>query len=128
MLVIRNGYAAGWNCSERCTRARGERMVELGLWIRWFDEHGEHVGYLVTAERAREEKLPSQASSCCITRHEMELVAGLHGKSRTVGLNEIQREERMKVIRAKTGRQVSPEDAVERALAKLEAFRETRLR
>ncbi len=73
---------------------------------------GNHVGYQVLANLTKDEDLPSGASSSSITASECELNCG---KSRTVGLPEDKRISR----RTRMGRALPPEDAVERAQAKV---------
>lgn len=113
--------AAGWDCESFTTRERGERMVLRGLWRRQEDAGGRLTGYVVLASAPGiDVHMGGHAESPAnLTVREMELAAGVYGRSRTLGMTEVQRERRMWAAQERTGRMPRAEDAVERALAKV---------
>jgi hypothetical protein len=80
-----------------------------------------HVARYVAAAEAGVQS-GSEASATCLTSGEMKAIAGCFGPSRTEGLPEYARLERVRRAAA-GGRRAEMEDAVERAKAKLEAYR-----
>jgi hypothetical protein len=106
----------GWRVIRRVSQARGERKLALGEWREVHDEYGNLQGYQVLATFKTDLDLPSGASSTSITVSECELNAGLRGKSRTYGLDE---DERLSRRNQQTGKALPPEDAIERARAKV---------
>jgi hypothetical protein len=109
----------GWRVIRRVTAAQGVAKLAAGQWREVFDEYGNHWGYQVVANFRTDQELPSGASSSSITVREMLLNAGVffpNGKSRTAGMTEDKRISRKHPI---SGKKLAPEDAVERARAKV---------
>lgn len=98
--------------------ATGEAMVAAGKLRRIVDDAGRHIGYQ-PASAAPEPKPSERLDAASITRAEIEANAGLRGKSRTRGLPERLRTER---VHPKSGRLMPEEDFVERAQRKVEAW------
>lgn len=109
----------GWRVIRRVTLACGTYKAISGQWREVHDEHGNHWGYQVVANFKTDAELPSGASSSSITVREMELNAFTvlkYGKSQTAGMSE---DDRISRRHYKSGRKLAPEDAVERAVAKV---------
>lgn len=116
--------ALGWRVIRQVTPAEATKKVASGQWREVFDEHGNFWGYQVLANFKTDSDLPSGASSTSITARECELNAGLGGRSRTMGMIEADRISRR---HPKMGKALPPEDAVERAIAKVKEFGKSRI-
>lgn len=86
-------------------------MVEKGLWRRVVNEVGQLIGYQPVAAEPKT-IMPSDGSRAALGAAETKAIAGLMGKSRTAGLSDAQRRER---IHPKSGRLLPEEDFIERA-------------
>ncbi len=98
--------------------AQGEEMMAQGKWRDVYDEAGNHIGYQVIANYKSDSEILSGSTSISITVRECELNAGLRGKSHTAGMSEEKRMSR----RSASGKVLPPEDAVERARAKVKLW------
>ena len=103
--------------------AEAELFEALGVWRREYDKTtGELKGYRVVG--AEVEKVDSNLrhieTQPTISRTEMEMIAGCHGRSKTYGLRELDRLQRIK-----DGE--DPEDDIERATAKYRVYRHPRV-
>jgi len=105
----------GWRVIYHVSKPQAAAKLASGEWREVYDEHGNFMGCQVLATFKQDEELPSGASSSSITVSECELNAGLGGRSHTVGMPEDRRISR----RNQVGRALPPEDAVERAQAKV---------
>lgn len=109
----------GWRVIRRVSFREGETRVGVGEWRRVLDgTTHEHIGYQIcTPEMSRGDyELPTIFSPASISVREMQVNAGLFGRSRTEGLSEDRRLARR-----------NPEDRVERAHAKVVEFGKRRL-
>jgi len=114
--------ALGWRVIRTVRQCQGAKKVQLGEWRMVLNELGEHIGYQVLANFRTDRDLPSGASSTSITVTEILLNALTifrDGRSRTKGLSEEKRITRHRHI---DGKALPPEDAVERAQAKVAAW------
>src|SRR5581483_2689764 len=117
LLVFSANMTLGWRVTRRIDFASGERQVERGELQRVFDEFHVHIGYQPVRELQTDRDLPSRQSSSSISVGEMEVNAGLDGFSRTEGLNEHRRVERM-------SRGLAPEDYIERVMEKVRLWKQ----
>jgi len=106
----------GWRVIRQVSQAQALKKLACGQWRAVNDEQGNFLGYQVLATFKTDNELPSGASSTSITVNECELNAGLRGKSRTWGMNE---EDRISRRHPTSGKALPPEDAIERAIAKV---------
>lgn len=109
----------GWRVVRRVSGAQGEEMLARGQWRDVYDASGNHIGYQVIASYKTDLEILSGSSSCSITAREIELNAGLRGRSRTAGMSE---EQRISRRAPRTGSPLPPEDAIERAIAKVKEW------
>ena len=116
----------GWRVIRTTTPRKAAEKLASGEWSEVYDEHGNLLGCQMLASFTKEDDLPSNPSSTDITAWESKLNAGLSGKSRTDGLPE---EERISLFRkTKDGLvKIAPEDAIERAQAKVRELAHHRL-
>ena len=121
-------YAAetllGWRVMRYVLFVRGEDMVAAGKWREVYDEQNNHIGFQEMPGRQRDEQKLSMQSSTGLVAHDIVLNAGRAfkgGKSRTVGLTEDQRLNR---VHGQTGKPLPPEDAVELVEAKVRIWPE----
>lgn len=116
----------GWRVIKLVTAAEAQGALEQGLWREVYDEQGNLAGYQIKANFQTDDDLPSGWSSCAISENEMDLNAGAafkHGRSKTAGMPEDLRVARRHIHGKKaTGKALPPEDAVERALAKVKLW------
>jgi hypothetical protein len=112
-----------WRVIRQVSFAEGERKCAAGEWCRVNDGFGNHVGFQILANFKKDEELPSGASSTSITVRECQLNAGLGGLSRTAGMIEEKRISRKNQF----GKPLPPEDAIERAQAKVKECAEHRI-
>lgn len=105
----------GWRAIRKVTAAQAIDAMEAGRWREVVDEDGQFAGYQINsspmADVARE-------SSRSISKNELELNAGAHmkdGHSRTIKLPEDRKLGRI-------AKALQPEDAVERAIRKVESW------
>lgn len=110
----------GWRVIKMVSAQLAMAKLALGVWREVHDEHGSFQGCQVLATVKSDSELPSGASSTSITVNECELNAGLGGKSRTAGLSEDKRISRFRT----DGKALPPEDAIERAEAKVREWTE----
>jgi len=82
------------------------------------DEHQNFLGYQLISNFKTDNDLPSGVSSTSITVTECVLNAGLGGYSRTLGMGEEERISR----KSREGKQLPPEDAIERAIEKVKEW------
>lgn len=116
----------GWRVIRHVSGAQGEEMVARGKWREVYDEQNNHVGYQIVASwKSDLEILSGGPSPNSITKREVEMNAGLYGRSRTQGMPE---ESRVARFDSRTGKPLPPEDAIERAVAKVAEFGRMRLR
>jgi hypothetical protein len=111
----------GWRVIKLVTAAEVKDALDRGLWREVYDEHGDLAGYQIKTNFQTDDDLPSGWSSCAISENEMDLVAGTKfskGRSRTQGLPEAKKMAR----KDQNGKALAPEDAVERAVAKVKAW------
>jgi hypothetical protein len=108
----------GWRVIYMVSALKAAERLAAGVWREVYDEYGSFWGCQVVANFGKDEAILSGASSTSITVSELELNAGLRGKSRTVGLSE---EQRIARINGK-GKPLPPEDAIERAQAKVKQW------
>lgn len=113
----------GWRVIGTTTRERGREKLVSGEWREVYDEHGNFWGYQVLANFKKDEDLPSGTTSTSITVLECILNAEGLRASRTAGLPEEKRISR----KSKCGVPLPPEDAIERAVAKVAEFGRNRL-
>jgi hypothetical protein len=121
-------YAAettlGWRVVRQIPLAEAERKVELGVFVRVYNEQFECVGYQVIDSRPTDEKLPSRQSSSSISASEIQanaLVIFPGGSSRTERMSEERRVSRRHPI---SGNALPAEDFVELATGKVRAWLE----
>jgi hypothetical protein len=121
----------GWNCIRMVTWSQGVDKVTQGKW-KLHELNGEPWYFQIRANFEAEGELPSGASSTSITVRECQLNAGiietrrgviLAAKSRTASMTEEQRISR----KNKFGEPLPPEDAIERAQAKVKECAEHRI-
>jgi hypothetical protein len=118
----------GWRATRWIHPDEGERKVAIGQLRHVLDPSGKLIGYQMAEGMPRDENMPSRRAPVSLSVHDMELIAGQtfpKGKSKTAGLPEDLRISRVHPL---SGRALPPEDDVERAVAKLGAYAETRLR
>jgi hypothetical protein len=122
-LVFAACTTLGWQVVRRLTFAKGEAMANAGVYARVYDEvTGLQIGYQIAKEPATDKDIPSQPTQAVISISELEANAGVRGRSRTAGLPEHKRLERAKRTSRKTGKLLLPEDAIERATAKVRVY------
>lgn len=104
----------GWRVAREISFAQGEAKCVSGEWDRVRDDYGNLSGYSMRVSVKTDQDLPGGATSTSITVREVLMSAGVFGKSRTMGMTEEQR------ITRRDGRKfLPPEDAIERATAKV---------
>jgi len=113
----------GWRVIRQVSCSEASEKLATGEWREVYDEHEKFLGCQVLANFKKDEDLPSGATSTSITVWECMLNAGLGGKSHTAGLPE----ERKVSRKTRFGKALPPEDAVERARAKVAEFGRHRL-
>lgn len=113
----------GWRVIRQVSRAEAAEKLGRGEWREVYDEHGNFRGCQALISFKKDEDLPSRRTAPSITVKECLLNAGLCGKSRTAGMTEEQRISR----KSPFGRPLPPEDAIERAQAKVVEFGRIRL-
>lgn len=113
----------GWRVIRMVSPTKAAEKLARGEWREVRDEHGAFIGCQILASCAKEKDLPSRASASAITVRESELNAGLGGASRTIGLPEEKRIARSNPF----GHPLPPEDAIERAIAKVREYGNRRL-
>src|SRR6185437_11077346 len=110
----------GWSIIRRVSFDKGESKVAAGVWRRVNDSTGNHIGYQMVGAAGRVDRdLPSRPQPVSITAEQSEKNAGaafVLGQSRTVGMSEERRMERV-------ARKLDPEDAMERLQMKIAVFR-----
>lgn len=123
--LFRAQTTLGWSVARNISDADGRRGVASGSMREVFDEITHLcIGYqmLAVSEQRGDQDLPSVTSTASISRFEMEVNAGLLGRSRTAGLTEAQRLERAAQRDERSGEYLTPEDVVERVQAKVLIF------
>lgn len=130
LLFQWSAAASGWRVTKSITDEQFENMRRRGHRFEPIHEWGTNriVGWQPSNLCGPDQELPSSDTRASITPMEMDLIAGqafLGGRSKTMGLGE---ELRINRVHPLTGHALPPEDAVERAVGKLNVFRETRLR
>ena len=131
--VLLFGWSAGesgWRVTKSITQERFDQLKRRGHQFTPIHEWGTErvLGYQPTNVVGADYELPSRETRGSITSAEMDLIAGqafTGGRSRTMGLPE---ELRINRVHPLTGHALPPEDAVERAVGKLDMFEEARLR
>lgn len=107
-----------WRVAREVSFASGEAKCASGEWGRVRDAHDNLAGYQVLASSFKsEESLPCGATSTSISVRELLMSAGCFGKSRTMRMTEEQRLARHAPFDPE--KLLPPEDAVERAIAKV---------
>jgi hypothetical protein len=113
----------GWRVVRMVSPALAAEKLARGVWREVRDEAGGFLGCQILLSCEKEKDLPSRASASAITVRESELNAGLGGQSRTIGLPEDKR-----ICRHdQYGHPLPPEDAIERAIAKIHEYGQRRL-
>ena len=114
----------GWRVIRHVPATEAREKLATGEWREVYDEHQSFLGCQILANFKVDQELPSGASSTSITVRECLLNAGIREtsrgvvlglKSRTAGMTEDERISR----KNKFGKPLPPEDAVERARAKV---------
>jgi hypothetical protein len=131
--VLLFGWSAaesGWRVTKSITRERFDQLQRRGHRFEPIHEWGTErvIGYQSTNVVSSDHDLPSAETRAAITPAEMDLIAGqafAGGRSRTMGLPE---ELRINRVHPLSGHALPPEDAIERAVGKLDVFQGTRLR
>jgi hypothetical protein len=121
--------ALGWRVIDQVTGTLAAQKLAAGKWREVFYEDESFAGYQVVSATTSGKKVPSrEGSPPTITLAEVQMNAGLYGRSRTLGMPEWKRAIRH-VIRkgpdgAKydTGKIAEPEDAIERAIEKVKLW------
>jgi hypothetical protein len=108
----------GWRVIGTTNSGAATEKLANGEWREVYDEYGNFWGYQVLATFKKDEDLVSGATSTSITVSECLLNAGLGGRSRTARLPE----EKKIARRDRWGHALPPEDAIERAVAKVAEF------
>jgi len=121
-----NTALTGWAVHSRCSKEERDRLVDLGLAVEEPDQFGYPRGYRLLGEQKTVanpgREILSSPTPQLMNVSEIQLIGGQafrDSKSRTKGLpwDDVRRLTRV----SKNGRALPPEDAVERAIAKLEA-------
>lgn len=113
----------GWRVIRVVSVMVAAEKLARGEWRQVYDEFGNFVGCQVLASFQSDLELPSGATATSITALESQLNAGCFGRSRTVRMSEEDRISR----HSRNGKALPPEDAIERAIAKLMEFGKRRL-
>ncbi len=120
-----NLYAAnatlGWRVIDQVTGTLAAQKVAAGKWREVLFEDESFAGYQVVSATTSGKKVPSrEGSPPTITLAEVQMNAGLYGRSRTLGMPEWKRSLR----RAKYDKDkiLAPEDAIERAIEKVKLW------
>jgi hypothetical protein len=115
----------GWRVIRYVNFAKGLERAAKGEWALRNDEQGNPWYFQIVASFKTDQDLPSGATSSSITSRECMLNAGviekrngviLGAKSRTMRMTE---DERLSQPKRPNGRVPPPEDAIERAIAKV---------
>jgi hypothetical protein len=110
----------GWRIVRQVTPEFAYKKVLDGQWREAFDDCGNFLGCQVIAAIGIDRELSDEEESAStITAHENRLNAGLDGRSRTIGMSEDRRITRR---HPKTWSALPPEDAIERAIAKVQQW------
>ena len=120
-LVYTGDTTFGWRIIRATSFVKGEALVDQGVYIRLYDAlTGQHLGYGVRESRGPVAELNSSHTSPALTRFDSEAIAGLYGKSKTIGMSE-----ELRLLRRcpRTGKQLAPEDFIERAIARAKEYR-----
>jgi len=116
--------ALGWRVIGHTTVVRAAERVVRGHWREVFYSDGSLAGFQILATFKTEYELQSNGfSPCTISESESDLNAGTkfkHGKSQTVGRPEWKRISRH--ARYDDRKILAPEDAVEKAIAKVKQW------
>lgn len=123
-LLFDGNIALGWRVTRRISQADGDRMVVTGHARLVNDHNGQHIGYQMQqpSPMVKNGGAIANPTPVMLTVREMDLLAGRgfrFGRSRTEGMNEAQRLTRVHPF---TRKLLPPEDEIERAAAKLQAF------
>lgn len=106
----------GWRVIRSVSVGVAREKVALGEWREVIQDWNGALAYQMVATFKSEKDLPSGASSSSITVRECMMNAGLMGDSHTMGMPE---ERRISRRHPMNGRALPPEDAMERARAKV---------
>jgi hypothetical protein len=126
MPVYSQTTTLGWKQEASISVTRAEAYCSQGIMRRVVNEAGKHIGYQHYISEPQSSDIPGFTSPPAITAREMQIFAGQHflrGGSRTVGLIE---DDRLNRTNQKTGQHLPEEDAVERVVAKVAAWKGTR--
>jgi len=104
----------GWRVVRYVSIAFGMLRVKRGEWRIEPERNGHLGGFQILENGLGDFEVESKRGSTTINAHEVQLVAGLFGQSRTVGLSEDERISR----RARDGRALEPDDDIEKACGK----------
>jgi hypothetical protein len=111
----------GWRVIDQVAGSLAAQKVASGKWREVFYEDGSFAGYQVTAAATSGKKVPSRdGSPPTITLTEVQMNAGLYGRSRTLGLPEWKRKRRH--AKYDDRKILAPEDAIERAITKVKLW------
>jgi hypothetical protein len=113
--------ALGWRVIDQVTGTLAAQKLAAGKWREVVYEDESFAGYQVVSAATSGKKVPSrEGSPPTITLAEVQMNAGLYGRSRTLGLPEWKRKRR----RAKYDEDkiLAPEDAIERAIVKVKLW------
>jgi hypothetical protein len=113
----------GWRVIRQASQDEAQKKLATGEWREVQDEAGNFIGCQVLANFKKDEDLPSGASSTSISPRECLLNAAGLRESRTANLPE----ERKISRKSRFGKALPPEDAIERAVAKVREFGAHRL-
>lgn len=110
-------------------QAASEKLAS-GKWCAVSDAHGNFAGCQMFNPVKNEQDLPSRTSSTSISVSEMNMNAGLCGRSHTMGMPEWKRLSRHMPLDHPfcAGKALPPEDTIERAIEKVREFGRTRIR
>jgi hypothetical protein len=120
-----NLYAAdttlGWRVIDQIPGAIAAQKVASGKWREVFFEDGSFAGYQVISATTSGKKIPSRGGSPpTITLSEVQMNAGLYGRSRTLGMPEWKR--KLRHAKYDEDKILAPEDAIERAIVKVKLW------
>lgn len=115
LYLYHTDTALGWRRLHVVHSRQGEKKVARGVWRKVVDEAGNHIGYQPVAPAAARVDMDvrSQPSSAAISLREMKVNA--EATSRTDGLPEQRRNERIAAGKA-------PEDLAERVRRKVQVY------
>jgi len=122
LLLFSADISQGWRIVRRVSLDKGKRSVIEGRWREVTDDLGNHLGYQIISTNSVDSEMPTRQTPATISASEMTLYAGQafsRGRSRTAGMTEDQRLSRAKLP---NGRQLPPEDTIERLVGKVNAY------